>query len=115
MARARVTIDCHHCGKRTSIDLQEEMSTQRCQKCGMRLSAVNTSAKQKRRKRVGGDPMIKRYMEAETRENLKRKRRRFVSRKLRTVRWILILLFFGIIVTTIFILLRNPMGAHRPW
>ena len=121
MAKARVTIECHHCGERTVIDLMEEMSTQRCQKCGMRLSAVNISAKEKRRKRVSGDPMLKRVEDVvETGAQgevapRKRKRRRFAASRWRIIKLILLLFLVGILITTTYIVINNPMGIHRRW
>ena len=91
------------------------MSTQRCQRCGLRLSAVKTSSSQKRRKRVSGDPMIKRYKAAEEPEIFRKKRRRFGDPRWRLLKAVLILFLFGTVVATCIVLLRNPMGFHRPW
>lgn len=115
MAKARVTIDCNHCGKRTVIDLMEEMSTQRCNKCGLRLNSVNTSSQEKRRKRVSGDPMLNKYESAENASTLKRKRRYFSSRKWRILKVILLLLVFATLIVTAYIVISNPMGMHRRW
>ena len=115
MAKARVTIDCHHCGKRTVIDLMEEMSTQRCSKCGLRLNSVNTSAHEKRRKRVSGDPMLNKYEETEQPEQLRRKRRYFASRRWRILKVILLLAVFVILIITTYIVITNPVGIHRRW
>jgi hypothetical protein len=111
MASSRVSIQCYHCNKRTVIDLEEEMSTQRCQKCGLRLSSVNTSSTQKRRKRVSGDPMIKRYQASENPSIFRKKRRRFGDPRLRFFKLMLLLLFFGIIAATCIIVLKNPTGV----
>ncbi|MGK0188661.1 MAG: DNA-directed RNA polymerase subunit RPC12/RpoP [Verrucomicrobiales bacterium] len=115
MAKGRVTIDCHHCGKRTVIDLMEEMSTQRCSKCGLRLNSVNTSGQERRRKKVSGDPMLNRYEESEQSETLRRKRRYFSSRRWRILKVILLLLVFAILISTAYIVITNPMGMHRRW
>lgn len=114
MAKARVTIDCHHCGKRTVIDLMEEMSTQRCSKCGLRLNSVNTSAHEKRRKRVSGDPMLNKYEESEQ-PDLVRRRRYFLSKRWRILKGILLLVVIAILIITTYIVITNPMGIHRRW
>ena len=114
-SKSRVAITCHHCNKRTVIDLEGEMSTQRCQKCGLRLSSVNTSSSQKRRKRVWGDPMIKRYKASENPDVYRRKRRRFGDPRWRIVKGVLLLLLLGVVVWTCIILLTNPRGIYRPW
>ena len=114
MATARVTIDCHHCGKRTVIDLMEEMSTQRCMKCGLRLNSVNTSAHEKRRKKVSGDPMLNKYEKSEESGQLRR-RRYFSPRRWRIVKVVLLLTVFAILIITTYVVITNPMGVHRRW
>jgi hypothetical protein len=61
----RVSIDCPHCGKVTRVDLSAEMSTQRCDKCDTRFSAVSTGLAPKRRKRVMTDPFTGRPVHQE--------------------------------------------------
>lgn len=39
---SRITINCPHCGKATSLDMTREMSTQKCDRCGIRVSSVDT-------------------------------------------------------------------------
>lgn len=39
---SRVPINCPHCGKTTRVDLAHNLSTQKCDRCGIRFSAVNT-------------------------------------------------------------------------
>jgi hypothetical protein len=39
---SRVSIDCPHCGKTTRVDLALTLSTQKCDRCGVRFSAVDT-------------------------------------------------------------------------
>ena len=39
---SRVPINCPHCGKTTRVDLACNLSTQKCDRCGIRFSAVNT-------------------------------------------------------------------------
>ena len=115
MAKARVSIDCQHCGKRTVIDLMEEMSTQRCSKCGMRLSAVNTGPQEQRRKKVSGDPMLKRYETSEQPDVVRRRRRHQASKRWRIAKRILLLLVIGVLVATTYIVMTNPWGIHYRW
>jgi DNA-directed RNA polymerase subunit RPC12/RpoP len=115
MAKARVKIDCHHCGKRTVIDLMEEMSTQRCMKCGLRLNSVNTSAHEKRRKKVSGDPMLNKYEDSKDPGQVRRKRRYFTPRRWRIVKVVLLLTVFAILIITTYVVITNPMGIHRRW
>ena len=61
----RVSIDCPHCGEQTRVDLSAEMSTQRCDKCDMRFSAVSTGLAPKKRKRVMMDPFTGRPVHRE--------------------------------------------------
>ncbi len=49
---SRIPINCPHCGKTTRVDLGAEMSTQSCDKCGMRFSAVDTGVAQRRSRRM---------------------------------------------------------------
>lgn len=39
---SRTTINCPHCGKATSLDMTRDMSTQKCDRCGIRVSSVDT-------------------------------------------------------------------------
>lgn len=39
---SRVSINCPHCGKPTRVDLAHNLSTQKCDRCGIRFSSVNT-------------------------------------------------------------------------
>lgn len=39
---SRVPINCPHCGKSTRVDLSLNLSTQKCDRCGIRFSSVNT-------------------------------------------------------------------------
>lgn len=39
---SRVSINCPHCGKTTRVDLAHNLSTQKCDRCGIRFSSVNT-------------------------------------------------------------------------
>jgi len=39
---SRVSIDCPHCGKTTRVDLALTLSTQKCDRCGVRFSSVDT-------------------------------------------------------------------------
>jgi hypothetical protein len=39
---SRVSINCPHCGKTTRVDLAQNLSTQKCDRCGIRFSSVNT-------------------------------------------------------------------------
>jgi hypothetical protein len=39
---SRVPIQCPHCGQTTRVDLALTLSTQKCDRCGIRFSAVNT-------------------------------------------------------------------------
>jgi hypothetical protein len=41
---SRTTIQCPHCRADTRIDLSFQLSTQKCDRCGVRLSAVNTGS-----------------------------------------------------------------------
>ena len=40
----RTTIQCPHCGKHTRIDLSFQLSTQKCDRCGVRFSSVDTGS-----------------------------------------------------------------------
>jgi len=115
MATARVTVDCHHCGKKTSIDLGEDMSMQRCGKCGLRLNSVVTTPGEVRRKRVSGDPMLRRYREAEKPEIYRRKRKRFADPRRKLLTAVLLFLFLAVVVGTAYFVWVNPYGAHRKW
>ena len=115
MATARVTIDCHHCGKKTSIDLGEEMSMQRCGKCGLRLSAVVTTPVEMRRKRVSGDPILRRYKNAEKPEIYRQKRKRFADPRRSAFKAFLLFLFLAVVLGTAYFVLVHPQGAYRKW
>ncbi len=39
---SRVSIECPHCGKKTHLDLAHNLSTQKCDRCGVSFRAVNT-------------------------------------------------------------------------
>jgi hypothetical protein len=39
---SRVPINCPHCGKTTRVDLAHNLSTQKCDRCGIRFSSVDT-------------------------------------------------------------------------
>jgi hypothetical protein len=39
---SRVSINCPHCGKTTRVDFSVNLSTQKCDRCGIRFSSVNT-------------------------------------------------------------------------
>lgn len=39
---SRVSIECPHCGKKTRLDLAHNLSTQKCDRCGIAFRAVNT-------------------------------------------------------------------------
>ncbi len=53
---SRVTIDCPHCGAPTRIDLGADLTTQRCDRCDVRFSSVETGVDLGKRKRVWVDP-----------------------------------------------------------
>lgn len=88
---------------------------QRCQKCGLRLNSINTSVHEKRRKKVSGDPILRRYEQAEDPEILRRKRGFFKSRRWRILKALLLLAVFAILIATTIIVISNPMGIHRRW
>ncbi len=59
----RASFDCPHCGHQTSLDFRTEISTQRCDHCGVRFSAVKIDRAVTRRKKVNVDPRTGKAMD----------------------------------------------------